>query len=634
MKSYDATVDDMMRFLKSKNVCSSSINSHRNCYLQFQQFMHEHGKQWEPAAVSDWISELKQKETTSLYSIWNLYMQQLDELNSTGNVLDRHLYLNRSTYDRLCETMRSSLDDYLLSCKVHYTTGSWLLARNKLAGMLLFFEDRGRSSVLEISYPDIISYYSSDFCFSCKTRASYLGHARRFFEFMSGQQKCPVGYAMFLDDKYAPYVGELNAFDESLKARIAAVAEESQSFPADEFLAAVNDYIGTLKAHGYGNTSLMTAKHALTVLYLFLDIHALGYHSEIGSAWFSGVAPFLPKNWKHWRRLVYLFSEYCENGDIIPSGKYTYSLTAIDVLPEWCRSGIEEFLDLLTREFHSSGTIRSYRYPCIRLCRYLVDQHYSGFESLDADTIQKFCLQDQHRTFRGRSSCLTIIRRFIIFLEDADYIKNKHLHLCIDPGCAPGEKVVDILTEEQCQRIEQYRECSDHPIALRRIAMVMVGIRMGLRASDVINLKLKDIDWTNRSISIIQEKTKTSLALPMPVSVGNAIYRYIKEGRPQVRSDYIFIRHTAPYGKLTNKTCTIALWSILPERKDVHGGFHVTRRTFATNILRTGAGASDVMDTLGHTDPTSVMKYLSMDEERMRQCPLSLSDLPLTREGV
>ena len=48
---------------------------------------------------------------------------------------------------------------------------------------------------------------------------------------------------MFLDDKYAPYVGDLNAFDESLKARIAAVAEESQSFPADEFLTAVNDYI-------------------------------------------------------------------------------------------------------------------------------------------------------------------------------------------------------------------------------------------------------------------------------------------------------------------------------------------------------------------------------------------------------
>ena len=121
MKSYDETVDDMMLFLKSKDVCSSSINAHRSCYQQFQQFMHEHGKQWEPVAVSEWIFELKQKETTSLYSIWNLYMQQLDELNRTGTVLDRHLYLNHSTYDRLSETMRSNLDDYLLSCKVHYT---------------------------------------------------------------------------------------------------------------------------------------------------------------------------------------------------------------------------------------------------------------------------------------------------------------------------------------------------------------------------------------------------------------------------------------------------------------------------------------------------------------------------------
>ena len=634
MKSYDETVNTMMCFLKSKDVCSSSINSHRNCYQQFQQFMHEHEKQWEPAVVSEWISELKQKEACSLYSIWNLYMQQLEELKSTGTVLDRHLYLNRSTYERMCETMRSSLDDYLISCKDHYTEGSWLSARNRLAGMLLFFEDRGKNSVSEISYPDIISYYSSEFSFSGKTRATYLGHARRFFEFMSDHQKCPTGYSLFLNDKYAPYVGNLEEFDESIKARIAAVADESREFPADEFHVAIDDFIDSLKLHGYGYTSLKTAKHALTVLFLFLDIHSMGYHPEIGSAWFLGVMPFLPKNWKHWRRLVYLFSEFYENGDIIPSGKYTYSLSSIDTLPEWCRSRIEEFIDLLQREFHDVGTIRTYRYPCIRLCRYLVEQNYSGFEIINADTIQKFCLQDQHKTFKGKATCLCVIRRFIVFLEDTGYIKNRNLHLCIEPGCAPGEKVVDILTEDQCQRIEQARECSDSPIALRQIAMVMTGIRMGLRASDVINLKLKDIDWKSQSISIIQDKTKTSLTLPMPVSVGNAIYRYIKEGRPQVRSDYVFIRHRAPYGKLTNKTCTIALWSILPERKTVCGGFHVTRRTFATNILRSGAGASEVMDTLGHTDPSSVMKYLSMDEDRMRQCPLSLSDLSLTRGEV
>ena len=634
MKTYDETVADMICFLRSKGVCLSSINSHKKCYQQFRLFMCENERQWDPPAVSDWIAELSQKECPQLYTIWSLYMQQLSELRCSATVLDRHLYLNRSTYERLSKTMKMDLDDYLLFCKDHYSEKSWSLARNSLAGMLIYFEDLGRNSVSEISYQDIISYRSSEFCCSDKHRASYLGHARRFFEFMSRQHKCPAGYAWILNDKYAPYVGSLEQFDANIISRIAAFADESLDFPSGELLDTIDSYIESLKAHGYASTSIKTAKHALIVLYLFLEIHSLGYHPEIAAAWFSGVQPFLPKNWRHWRRLVYLFAEFTENGDIIPSGKYTYNPTSIDFLPEWCTSRVKEFLVLLKREFRDNSTIRTYRYPCIRLCRYLTDHNHSGFDTLNADTLQKFCLQDRHATFAGKSTCFTVIRRFIVFLEDAGYIKNQHLHLCIDPGYAPGEKIVDILTDDQCKRIEKYRETCSTPIDLRRIAMVMTGVKMGLRASDVINLKFRDIDWKNRSISIIQEKTKNPLTLPMPVSVGNSIYRYILRGRPHSGSEFVFIQHKAPYGKLSGKTCTIALWSILPERKLTRGGFHVTRRTFATNVLRKGADAKKVMDTLGHYDPTSVMKYLSMDEERMRLCPLSLSDLSLTWEEV
>ena len=57
------------------------------------------------------------------------------------------------------------------------------------------------------------------------------------------------------------------------------------------------------------------------------------------------------------------------------------------------------------------------------------------------------------------------------------------------------------------------------------------------------------------------------------------------------------------------------------------------RRTFATTLLRNNAGIQMVMDSLGHTDNTSVMKYLSFDEERMRLCPLSLTQYSLLLEG-
>ena len=424
----------------------------------------------------------------------------------------------------------------------------------------------------------------------------------------------------------------MTSFSPASREQITTYAEESLVFPTEDLLSAIDSFINTLKNHYYSYTSLKTAKHVLIVLYLFLEIHQLGYHSHIVRVWFSEMQLFFSKDWRSWRRLLMLFDQYTQYGNIIPEEKFTYKQLGLHMLPEWCVSQIIGYLTLLEREFHAQGTIRSYQYPCIRFCKYLINNGFDSFCCLTPELLLDFCSQDHHSTFKGKSSSFGVIRRFITFLEEQGQIANKHLHLCIDAGVASSEQLVDILSLEQCQRIENYRKEQDEPMALRRIAMVMTGIKMGLRASDVINLKFQDINWSEKSISIIQKKTKNSITLPLLVEVGNALYKYIKYGRPSVNSEYVFIRHKAPYGKLTNKTCTIALWSILPERKSTFGGFHVTRRTFATNVLRNGASADQVMDTLGHRDPTSVMKYLSMDEDRMRMCPISLSDLSLLRE--
>ena len=104
--------------------------------------------------------------------------------------------------------------------------------------------------------------------------------------------------------------------------------------------------------------------------------------------------------------------------------------------------------------------------------------------------------------------------------------------------------------------------------------------------------------------------------------------------RPETDSPYVFVHHHAPYDRMSTKICNNSLYCILPERYDVvNKGFPVLRRTFATTLLRNNAGIQMVMDSLGHTDNTSVMKYLSFDEERMRLCPLSLTQYSLLLEG-
>lgn len=91
MKSYDEVVTNMICFLKNRNICQSSINSHKDCYRSFQRFIQKNSCQWEQSAVSSWITELRKTNTRQLCTVWNQYMRQLDEYCHTGTVEDRHL---------------------------------------------------------------------------------------------------------------------------------------------------------------------------------------------------------------------------------------------------------------------------------------------------------------------------------------------------------------------------------------------------------------------------------------------------------------------------------------------------------------------------------------------------------------
>lgn len=226
------------------------------------------------------------------------------------------------------------------------------------------------------------------------------------------------------------------------------------------------------------------------------------------------------------------------------------------------------------------------------------------------------------------------IRRFITFLEDTNFIKLKNLHLALSAGIVKEVKIVDILSDIEIEAIYKYKEISKTPAEIRNTAMVLIGLRMGLRASDVINLKLTDIHWKESIISVVQSKTRAAITLPLPADVGNAIYAYIKNARPKVDNEIVFLKHKAPYSKLTNKICNNALYIILPERRTLNRiGFHSLKRTFATSILRRNAGIEAVIDSLVHQDNTTVIKYLSFDEERMIRCSLSLSECNISLGG-
>ena len=170
--------------------------------------------------------------------------------------------------------------------------------------------------------------------------------------------------------------------------------------------------------------------------------------------------------------------------------------------------------------------------------------------------------------------------------------------------------------------------------------MIMLGLRMGFRASDVVNLRFENIDWKKQIISIVQKKTGVPVIMPMPTDVANSLYLYIKHGRhdPAAGSEgYVFINVYAPHGRSLDAAPLRALRAALVSHNYYlgdHQGFHILRRTFATNLLRASLHTDQISEALGHTCTHAVDDYLSLDEERMRMCPLPFKKIGGGNENI
>jgi integrase/recombinase XerD len=178
----------------------------------------------------------------------------------------------------------------------------------------------------------------------------------------------------------------------------------------------------------------------------------------------------------------------------------------------------------------------------------------------------------------------------------------------------------------------------EDPAGKRNYAILLLTMHTGLRAGDIRNLRLKDIDWSRKIIHIIMGKTKQPLDLPLLADVGWAIIDYLKNGRPQTSCDCVFTRHKAPFGpiggtaaldKAINRYMMKA--GLNTNIKD-HHGMHSLRSTLARNMLDSGAPLPIISQTLGHRDINTTSIYLKIDIEGLRKCALETEEVLLHDE--
>ena len=196
-------------------------------------------------------------------------------------------------------------------------------------------------------------------------------------------------------------------------------------------------------------------------------------------------------------------------------------------------------------------------------------------------------------------------------------------------ACVPGvpnwsfSALPKFLPAGAVQRV--LKHCDRHTlVGKRNYAILLLLARLGLRAGEVVSLKLEDLDWGAGQITVCG-KGGGSTPLPLPADVGRALATYLRENRPRCSGRRVFIRDRAP---LTGFTSSVAISTLVMRAlkkagvNSAHKGAHVFRHTLATDLLRQGCSLDEIGELLRHRSPNTTAIYAKVDLVALRSLAL------------
>jgi len=167
------------------------------------------------------------------------------------------------------------------------------------------------------------------------------------------------------------------------------------------------------------------------------------------------------------------------------------------------------------------------------------------------------------------------------------------------------------------------------PMGRRDYALLRLVTAYGLRAGEVVALRLEDIGWRSSVIHVRQSKTHRTLDLPLTRPVRDALLAYLRNGRPATADRRVFQKCHAPRGAITRALLYSVVRKTLKKAgiQSPHFGPQILRHAYASALIRAGQPLKTIGDLLGHRVPEATLIYCKVDVEALRCVALDLPEV-------
>jgi site-specific recombinase XerD len=153
-------------------------------------------------------------------------------------------------------------------------------------------------------------------------------------------------------------------------------------------------------------------------------------------------------------------------------------------------------------------------------------------------------------------------------------------------------------------------------VGRRDYAILLLLVRLGLRAAEVAAMQLEDLDWRAGEVLIRGKRDRVD-TLPLPVDVGEALVSYLRR-RPQSECRAVFLKLKAPIGALSRQAVCGVVRDACVRAGLPPVGAHRLRHTAATAMLREGATLVEIAQVLRHREIKTTAIYAKVDRTRLR----------------
>ena len=302
---------------------------------------------------------------------------------------------------------------------------------------------------------------------------------------------------------------------------------------------------------------------------------------------------------------------------LLPLLDYLCSIGALAAPPAAVLSPMEEILERYTEFMVSERalaeeTIRHYLHTARIFLETRENQGHLDLEKLNAKEIGQFILDKCSPSNVGSAKKIVVGLRSLLQFLYLECITAESLTGAV-PGVS-GWRGSSVPKGIDAQAVKRLLVSCDRRTTLGRrdFAVLMLLVRLGLRANEVATLELSDIDWRHGEI-VIRGKGNRIDQLPLPVEVGDALTEYVCKGRPQTEHTVVFLRAVAPRCGLSASGIAEIVRAACMRTGLPQIGAHRLRHTLASEMLRSGAGLGEIGQLLRHRNIDTTAIYAKVD---------------------